>query len=180
VQPAQEVWRFLRPGDVDSQLWLGFGAAYRSMETEFNLPLAAFETEGESFFIGPSLVYARKITERLTGLIVPTYTMAWANTEVGTADFDSDASLFTLTGRGDYGVTDNVILTGFATWKRDIDMDVDGATAGALDCHSWAEFGGTLRVAITEDIGVRAGYSYEAFHPDFNRHKFLVRLELGF
>ena len=106
--------------------------------------------------------------------------MAWANTEVGAADLDSEASLFTLTGRGDYGVTDNVILTGFATWKRDIDMEADGVSGSALDCHSWAEFGGTVRMAITDDIGLRAGYSYEAFHPEFNRHKFMVRLELGF
>ena len=86
----------------------------------------------------------------------------------------------TLTGRGDYGVTDHVILTGFATWKQDIHMDVDGVPASALDCHSWAEFGGSVRVSVTEDIGLRAGYSYEALHPDFDRHKFSLRLELGF
>jgi len=104
--------------------------------------------------------------------------MSWATTDVGPRDLESEAGLFTLTGRADYGVTDNVTLSGFATWKRDVHLEVDGVAAA--DSENWAEFGGGVRVLLTEDIGVRAGYSFEALHPNFERHKFMVRLELGF
>jgi hypothetical protein len=73
-----------------------------------------------------------------------------------------------------------MILTGFATWKREIHKEVDGVSSMFLECEDWAEFGGSLRVAITDDIGVRVGYSFETLHPAFDRHKFAARLELGF
>ena len=179
AQAAQEFWRFLCPDDKSSRLWAGFGFGYGVMNTDFMLPGGVAEVDGDSFHITPNLIYVRGITDRLTAMVIPAYVMEWGNTDFGPVDFDAEASRFTLTGRADYGVTDRVILTGFGTFKRDIHMEIEGRPSN-LDCHSWAEFGGGVRVAITEDIGLRAGYSYEAFHPDFDRHKFSALLELGF
>lgn len=179
-QPAQELWRFLRPNDSASQLWVGLGTGYRATTTEFTFTNGTAELEGDSFFISPNLIYVREITERLSGMIVTAYTMEWRTTDTGTMDRDDERGLFTLTGRGDFGVTDKVTLTAFATWKQEVQVELDGVPSSNVDKNSWAEFGGSVRYAITEDIGLRAGYSYEAFHPNFDEHKVLLRLELGF
>lgn len=180
VQPAQELWRFFCPDDKWSQLWAGFGIGYRTFNTDVTVPGGTGEADGDSYYITPNLIYVRGITERLTAMVIPAFIMEWGNRDFGPFDIDTEASGFALTGRADYGVTDNVILTGFATYKRDLHMDVEGVPSSNLDCHSWAEFGGAVRFGITDDIGLRAGYSYEAFHPDFDRHKFSALLELGF
>jgi hypothetical protein len=173
---AQELLRFLCPDQRASQLWAGFSAGYGSIETELNTPLGSGRFEHDAHHFGPNLVFAQGITDRLTALVIPAYTMEWVDTDFG----DSEGSLFTLTGRADFGVTDNVILTGFATWKQETHKEIDRVPSAFVNCEEWAEFGGSVRVSFTEDIGVRVGYSYETLHPNFDRHKFAARLELGF
>ena len=180
LQAAQELWRFIRPGDSASQLWLGIGGGYGGTETDVTIPGGTAEAQSDTFIISPHLIFTRGLTEKLTVLIVPAYTMVWSSADARPEDIDSERGQFTLTGRGDYGVTDRITLTAFAMWKQDVRIDIDGVPSSALDRHSWAEFGGGIRIAITEDIGLRTGYSYDAFHPDFDRHRFFVRLELGF
>jgi hypothetical protein len=175
IQPAQEVLGLL---DITTMhLTAGIAFNYgRADVTSFQTNRS--DSTSDAFAIGPNLAFVYPITTKLTAIAVPAYTMQWKETESGGNSIDTHSGLFTFQGRADYSPCKKATFTVNATWKHDIDQKVFPSQTAVF--RDWAEFGGSVRVALTPTAGVRVGYSYEAFRNDFETHKALIRLEMGF
>jgi hypothetical protein len=189
IQPAYDtlaLWNQQnRPEFLEhSKLIAGLGLAYihRDVQEHYNYNFAPvpfnhrsveFQTDG--FLLNPNLVFVQPVGEKFITFLIPAYSMEWSRAEYeGGTRSDSDYGYFTLTARGDYKVAERLSVSAFATWIREI----TSRPAGIND--DWAEFGGQLRFAIGERMSLRAGYSYEAFHPYFEAHHCFGRFEANF
>lgn len=183
VIPAQELLRyFTDPGTQATWLHLGVLIGYRHTDNEFDSPLGSGDSNSDVFVCGPNLVLKHTPLFRapykplLDLYLVPAYLAQVGSVSAsGSPDFDIATGVLSVLARGDWWVRENVVLLATAQWRHDAHQD----TNPIPETHEhWGEFGGSLRWAITTDVGLRFGYSYTAFRSDYDGHSAYLRIEM--
>lgn len=163
VQPGYDLLR-LFPGPSrttpgGTQLILATALGYDRGELS---TLGRIELSSDTYSVGPSLTLVHAFNERLIGSLTASHNVVWY-----TDSFDADGQVFMLNARGDYQFFKHFTGVLFATWKHEIEQDVNGVSQKLRD---WAEFGGSVRYAVAGNVQIKVGYSYEAFAADFESH----------
>jgi len=173
VQPGYDLLR-LFPGSSQTtpgrtQLILATAFGYDRGELS---ALGRVEEGSDTYAVGPSLTLAHAFNERLMGSLTASHNVVWY-----TDSFDANSQVFMLNARGDYQFCKHLTGALFATWKHDIEQDVNGVSQKLRD---WAEFGGSVRYAVAGNIQIKVGYSYEAFAADFESHNVVAAALVSF
>jgi hypothetical protein len=189
LQPAHDFPQLLHLIDPaikkEARLIPGLGLGYSRFEGDSSGKSGRFTSEADAYSISPNVVFSYPFLDekgvKVTTLIVnPTYTMQWKDTtKSGGREISTNAGLFTLLGRVDHRIAEGWSGTISTTWKHDVNQKVaPGQTARLRD---WAEFGVALRYEIIKNVmKIKWGYSYEAFHSDFDTHKVTAAAEMAF
>lgn len=164
VQPGYDLLR-LFPGSARTtprrtQLILATALGYD--HGELTTTGLSRDLGSDTYTVAPSLTLVHAFNERLIGSLTASHNVVWY-----TDSFDANSQVFMLNARGDYQLCSHLTGVLFATWKHDVQQDVNGASQKLRD---WAEFGGSVRYAVAGNVQIKVGYSYEAFAADFESH----------
>jgi hypothetical protein len=160
-----------------TKLTLALNSGYRRTDQTTTTAATAVDSNSDALALGPALTFEKDFSESCKIQITPTYVQNWKSTvKAGTAGTArSESGLLTIPTRFIFSLNDKVTVTPFGTWKHDVFQNLPpGVPSHNRD---WAEFGLQLSYVLSEKASVRVGYSYEAFHPEFETHNVSVRLD---
>ena len=178
--PAQEILHFF-PDTIFGKDEITFGTqlGYKHSDSTKKAAVTTTESSKNAFSIGPNLVYKHKLTKDIALSIVPAYSFEYAkNSTKGGADYNTSGGIFAILSRVDYNLSDSIFITATSQWKHDVNQHPAPNQSSRL--HDWGEFGAALGWQICTRAGLRIGYSYEGFNPDFRAHKATARLDVSF
>ena len=182
AQPGYDLWRLIHPpggGTPANQLVLATALGYKRGDSTLQTTAASQASDADTYVLGPSLTFAHVFSDTLQGFLASSYTEAWKeNHPSGAASSESRTGLFALQARVDYKLMPELTATLSSTWKHDVDQTPSPGKPVAL--RDWAEFGASLRYAVSSNVLLKAGYSYEAFRPDYESHNVVASVLISF
>lgn len=189
INVDEEILHFFGTDPNVTSLTLEADFAYSHIDGVSHSPTRRGST-ANLYDFGPTVIFVQRLLRgetadkhaysRLALSVIPTYDFEVARTtfDDGSPSQNSHTGLFSLTGRLDFGINEHCFLQGSATWNRDINQSLP--TGQTARYRNWAQFGAGFVWKPNSKWILKAGYLYEAFHPDYDSHTVVAHAEFHF